>query len=84
MDSRGPFLESPDNFWGPRPEFGIKTQRLVAGVLAHKRVHSVSLTDTSIVLLSKIINCRSWVARFSKVPITFRARSQNLELKPKD
>ena len=42
----GPFLESPSNFSGPRPEFGIKTRRAVARALAHKRVHFVSLTVT--------------------------------------
>ena len=30
--SWGPFLESPGNFSGPKPEFGIKTQRVVAPV----------------------------------------------------
>ena len=57
--TRGPFLESPGNFLGPKPEFGIKTRRVVACVLAHKRVYFVSLTVTFIILLSKIINCRS-------------------------
>ena len=43
--SRGPFLESPGNFSGPKPEFGIKARR-VARVPAHKGVHFVPLTVT--------------------------------------
>ena len=53
--TRGPVLESPGNFSGSKPEFGIKTWREVA------RVHFVLLTVAFIVLLSKIINCHSWI-----------------------
>ena len=55
----GPFLEIPGNFSGPKPKFEIKTRKAVARVLAHKQVHFVSLTDSSIVLLSKLTNRRS-------------------------
>ena len=51
---RGPFFESPGNFSGPRPEFGIKTRRAVARALAHKRVHFVSLTVTLLYYLQKL------------------------------
>ena len=60
-DAWGLFLESPGNFSDPKPKFEIKTRRVVAQVLAHKPMHFVSLTDSSIVLLSKLINLRPWM-----------------------
>ena len=39
------FLETPRNFSGPKPNFGIKTCWIVAQFLAHKPVNSASLSD---------------------------------------
>ena len=46
------FLKVPVTFRGPKPKFEIKTQRVVAWVLAHKPVHFVLLNDSFLVLNS--------------------------------
>ena len=52
---RGPFLESPGNFSGPKSNFQIKIQRIRARVLANKLLHFVSLTDSFIMLNAKLL-----------------------------
>ena len=53
--ARGPFLERPGNFSGPKANFEIKTCWIVAQFLAHKPVNSASLTDTFIVSFSRLL-----------------------------
>ena len=53
--ARGPFLERPGNFSGPKANFEIKTCLIVAQFLAHKPVNSASLTDTFIVSFSRLL-----------------------------
>ena len=50
-----PFLERPGNFSGPKANFKNKTCLIVAQGLAHKPVNFVSLTDSFIVLFSKML-----------------------------
>ena len=71
--TRGPFLESPGSFSGPKLKFEIKIRRLVALVLAGKPVHFASLTDSYIVLVSKTINRRSWM-QTDQTKTAFQAR----------
>ena len=52
---RGPFLQSPDNFSGPKSNIQIEIKRIRARVLASKIVHFVSLTDSFIMLDKKTI-----------------------------
>ena len=51
----GPFLESPDNFSGPKSNIQIEIKRLIAQVLASKILHFVSLTDSFIMLDAKLL-----------------------------
>ena len=50
--TRGPFLESPGNFSGPKSNIHgqIEIKRIRARVLASKLLHFVSLTDIFITL----------------------------------
>ena len=59
--SRGPFLESPGNFSGPKSNIQIEIQRIRARVLASKLLHFVSLTDSFIMLDAKLLKPRSLV-----------------------
>ena len=52
---QGPFLESPGNFSGPKSNFEIEIQRIRARVLAKKLLHFVLLTDTFIMLDTKLL-----------------------------
>ena len=51
----GPFLESPDNFSGPKSNFRIELQRIRGRVLANKLLHFVSLTDSFNMLDAKLL-----------------------------
>ena len=44
----GPFLQSPDNFLGPKSNIQIEIKRIGAWVLASKIIHFVSLADSFI------------------------------------
>ena len=57
--SRGPFLESPVNFTGPKSNIQIEIKRIRARVLAIKLLHFVSLTDSFIMLDAKLLKPRS-------------------------
>ena len=57
--SRGPFLESPGNFSGPKSNIQIEIKRIRARVLASKLLHFVSLTDSFIMLDAKLLKPRS-------------------------
>ena len=46
---RGPFLQSPDNFSGPKSNIQIEIKRIGARVLGSKLLHFVSLTDSFII-----------------------------------
>ena len=59
--SRGPFLESPGNFTGPKSNIQIEIYRIRARVLANKLLHFVSLTDSFIMLDAKLLKPRSLV-----------------------
>ena len=54
----GPFLESPGNFTGPKSNIQIEIQ-MKARVLVSKLLHFVSLTDSFIVLDTKLLEPRS-------------------------
>ena len=54
-DSRGPFLQSPGNFTGPKSNIQIEIQRIRARVLASKLMHFVSLIDSFIMLDPKLL-----------------------------
>ena len=56
---RGPFLESPVNFTGPKSNIQIEIKRIRALVLASKLLHFVSLTDSFIMLDAKLLKPRS-------------------------
>ena len=56
---RGPFLESPVNFSGPKSNIQIEIKRIRARVLASKLLHFVSLTDSFIMLDAKLLKPRS-------------------------
>ena len=55
VGSRGPFLESPGNFMGPKSNIQIEILRIRARVL----LHFVSLTDSFIMLDAKPLKPRS-------------------------
>ena len=55
----GPFLQSPDNFSGPKSNIQIEIKRIRARVLASKLLHFVSLTDSFIMLDAKLLKPRS-------------------------
>ena len=57
--TRGPFLESPVNFSGPKSNIQIKIERIRARVPARKLLHFVSLTDSFIMLDAKLLKPRS-------------------------
>ena len=59
MIARGPFLESPVNFTGPKSNIQIEIKRIRARVLASEQLHFVSLTDNFIVLYGKLLKPRS-------------------------
>ena len=59
FQTRGPFLESPGNFSGPRSNIQIEMWRVRARVLVSKLLHFVSLTDSFIVLDAKLLKPRS-------------------------
>ena len=50
-----PFFESPGNISGPKSNIPIEIQRIRARVLASKLLHCVSLTDSFIMLNSKLL-----------------------------
>ena len=52
---RGRFLQSPDNFSGPKSNIQIEIKRIRARVLASKLLHFVSLTDSFIMLDAKLL-----------------------------
>ena len=56
---RGPFLQSPDNFWGPKSNIQIEIKRIKARVLDSKILHFVSLTDSFIMLDAKLLKLLS-------------------------
>ena len=56
---RGPFLESPSNFSGPKSNIEIEIKRIRARVLASKLPHFVLLTDSFIMLDAKLLKPRS-------------------------
>ena len=47
--SRGPFLESPGNFSGPKSNIQIEMERIKASVPDSKLLHFVSLTESFII-----------------------------------
>ena len=57
--ARGPFLERPGNFSGPKSNIQIEIQRIRAQVLASRLLHFVSLTDSFIMLDAKLLKLRS-------------------------
>ena len=59
LSSRGPFLERPGNFSGPKSDIQIEIKRTRARVLARKLLHFVSLTDSFIMLDAKLLKPRS-------------------------
>ena len=61
MSTRGPFLERPGNFSGPKANFKIKTCWIVPQFLAHEPIKIASFTDSFIVLFSKLLKLWSWM-----------------------
>ena len=59
LEARGPFLESPANFSGPKSNIQIEIQTKRARVLASKLLHFVSLTDSFVLLNAKLLKPRS-------------------------
>ena len=57
--TRGPFLESPANFSGPKSNIQIEIKTIRARILASKLLHFVSLTDSCIMLDAKLLKPRS-------------------------
>ena len=57
--ARGPFLESPAKFSGPKSNIQIEIQTKRAWVLASKLLHFVSLTDSFIMLNAKLLKPQS-------------------------
>ena len=61
--SRGPFLERPGNFSGPKSNIQVEIdssrKRVWARILAKKLLHFVSLTDSFIMLDAKLLKPRS-------------------------
>ena len=53
--NRGPFLESPGNFSGPKSNIQIEIKRIRARLLASRLLHFVSLTDSFIMLDAKLL-----------------------------
>ena len=53
--ARGRFLESPGNFSGPKSNILIEKQRIRVGILASKVLHFVSITDSFIMLDTKLL-----------------------------
>ena len=53
--SRGPFLESPGNFSGPKSNIQMEIKRIRARLLASKLLHFVPLTDSFIMLDAKLL-----------------------------
>ena len=68
--TRGPFLESPVNFSGPKSNIQIEIKRIRARVLASKLLHFVSLTDSFIMLDAILLKLRSLM----ETETTYRAR----------
>ena len=67
---RGPFLESPVNFSGPKTNIQIKIKRIRARFPARKLLHFVSLTDSFIMLDTKLLKPRSLM----EMETAYRAR----------
>ena len=59
IQPRGPFLERPGNFSGPKSNIQIEIKRIGARILARKLLHFVSLTDSFIMLDAKLLKPRS-------------------------
>ena len=57
--TRGPFLERPGNFSGPKSNIQVEIKRVRARFLAKKLLHFVSLTDNFIMLDAKLLKPRS-------------------------
>ena len=55
----GPFLESSDNFSGPKSNIQIEIKRIRVRVPASKLLHFVLLTDSFIMLDAKLLKPRS-------------------------
>ena len=66
--AKGPFLESPGNFSGPKSD--IEIWKVKAPVLASKLLHFVSLTDSFIMLHAKLLKPRY----LTKTETVYRAR----------
>ena len=73
---RGPFLETPGNFSDPKENFKVKTCWIVAQSVAHKLVNFSLLTDSFIVLFSKLLKHTSIVnATDGEHNTAFRSRN---------
>ena len=74
--TRGPFLERPGNFSGPKGNFKIQTSWIVSTVLAHKPVNFASSTDCFILLFSEWLKlCFAFAeCKHNKHKTAFRAR----------
>ena len=59
--SGGPFLQSPDNFSGPKSNIQIEIKRIKARVLASSILHFVSLTDSFIMYDAKLLKLLSFM-----------------------
>ena len=68
--TRGPFLESPVNFSGPKSNIQIEIKTIRARVLDSKLLHFVSLTDSFILLDAKLLKPRS----LKETETAYRAR----------
>ena len=65
---RDRFLERPGKFSGAKANFKITTCWIVAQFLAHKPFNFVSLTDSFIVLFSKLLDFWSWMQTQKRFP----------------
>ena len=65
---RDRFLERPGKFSGAKANFKITTCWIVAQFLAHKPFNFVSLTDSFIVLFSKLLDFWSWMQTQKSFP----------------
>ena len=72
MGSRGPFLESPGNFSGPKSNIQIEIKRIRARVLASKILYFVLLTHILIMLDAKLLKPRSLFKRQLTGPVNYR------------
>ena len=83
LGSGAHFSKDPENVSGPKANFRVKTCWILAQFLAHKAVQIVSITDSSIVLFSKLLKldleCKhKTVFRVRKVTGTFEKQAPGL------